>query len=528
MIGQSLFKLIPPDLHADVSQRVADGDTTPYESIGLREDGSTFTIEVRSKNVPYQGRDVRVAAIRDITERKKMEDALRKLSRAVEQSGSSILITGLDGTIEFVNPAFSQITGFTWEDAVGQNPRILKSGKTPPEVYEDLWETITRGKVWEGEFVNKKKTGEYYWEYATISPVKDADGNTTHFVAVKEDITQRKQAEAALQEAHDLLEGRVVKRTAELNETVGLLRQEVAERQKAEVEIRQRLVVDQALAAISTRMMQATDIQKAIDEALAVIGELTNPLRVYLFRFQEDNQRIKKTLEWCAVGVEPVLGEVRSFSVERVQWLVERLRHEGSFYVEDVSALPLEVQEEMAIFVKESSGPQHALPIYSGEDLVGFLVSQGSHLSAPGSEQNLEALEVVVGMLGSLWQRERVLETLEERIAARTRELSAFFDLATLASRTQSLEEILEPAITRIISACRCDIICIHQYSENGKVINLVAQYNLTGNERQSLQEVHLQDNYAHHTKALLDPLVSTNLAQENTLCWLRWPNSLG
>ena len=121
-------------------------------------------------------------------------------------------------------------------------------------------------------------------------------------------------------------------------------------------------------------------------------------------------------------------------------------------------------------------------------------------------------------MLGNAWQRERMLETLEQRIAARTRELATFFDLATLASRTQSLEDILEPAITRIVSACRCDIIFIHQYSDDGKAMRLVAQYNLPGIMRQTLQEIPLHEDYAHLAKALHDPLVTTNLAQESVL----------
>ena len=139
----------------------------------------------------------------DITQQKQSEESIRKLSRAVEQSGSSIVITTLDGTIEYVNPAFTTTTGYSASEAMGENPRILKSGEQSAELYEELWQTIAGGDVWQGELSNRKKNGELYWEHATISPVKDEDGNVTHYLAIKDDITQRKKLEADLARARD-------------------------------------------------------------------------------------------------------------------------------------------------------------------------------------------------------------------------------------------------------------------------------------------------------------------------------------
>jgi PAS domain S-box-containing protein len=134
----------------------------------------------------------------EITERKKIEENLRKLSQAVEQSPSSVMITNVGGNIEYINPKFTELTGYTPEDTLGQNPRILKSGKTPLKEYERLWKTIKSGKEWRGEFCNMKKNGVLYWEYTSISPVKDSTGNITHFVTVNEDVTNRKQMEEML------------------------------------------------------------------------------------------------------------------------------------------------------------------------------------------------------------------------------------------------------------------------------------------------------------------------------------------
>jgi PAS domain S-box-containing protein len=140
-----------------------------------------------------------IVSIIDITERRQVEQQLRKLSRAVEQSASTIVITDTVGNIEYVNPKFTEITGYTLEEALGQNPRILKSGFTSDKVYKQLWQTVASGKEWHGELLNKKKNDELYWEYVTISPILNERGEITHFVGVKEDITQRKQSEVEIQ-----------------------------------------------------------------------------------------------------------------------------------------------------------------------------------------------------------------------------------------------------------------------------------------------------------------------------------------
>lgn len=134
----------------------------------------------------------------DITERRKTELQLRQLSRAIEQSPAITVITALDGTIEYANPKFTEITGFSLDEAIGKNPRILSSGRMDKAFYQGLWSTLLQGGVWKGEFLNKKKDGELYWEDASISPLKDQNGNIIHFVKVSEDVTARKKVEAAL------------------------------------------------------------------------------------------------------------------------------------------------------------------------------------------------------------------------------------------------------------------------------------------------------------------------------------------
>jgi len=137
-------------------------------------------------------------------ESKRVEESLIKLSQAVQQSPVTIVITDTCGTIEFVNPKFCQLTGYSTEEVLGQNPKVLKSELNSPELYRDLWDTISAGQVWEGEFINKKKTGELFTEHATISPVRNRDGVITHYLAIKEDITERRQLEAQLMQSQKM------------------------------------------------------------------------------------------------------------------------------------------------------------------------------------------------------------------------------------------------------------------------------------------------------------------------------------
>ncbi len=143
----------------------------------------------------------------EIEQRKQTEMELRKLTRAVEQSPASIVITDLNGKIEYVNPRFSSVTGYSFDEAVGRTPRILKTDETPAATHRQMWDAVTAGQEWRGEFVNRKKDGSQYCELAIISPITDINGVVTHYLAVKEDITQRKQMEEQIRQLafHDSL-----------------------------------------------------------------------------------------------------------------------------------------------------------------------------------------------------------------------------------------------------------------------------------------------------------------------------------
>jgi PAS domain S-box-containing protein len=197
------FRTVHPDdlpkLRAIASGETLEGTS---ELRWIRKDGTLLWTEERRTAVRDDaGRVVAVEGItRDITDRKRVEESLKTISRAVEQAPVSVVITDTEGVIEYVNPKFTQVTGYTREQALGRKPSLLKSGLTPPETYAQLWLTILSGREWQGELVNRRRDGQLFTEWASISPVLDPSGRVTHFVAVKEDVTASRKADEALRE----------------------------------------------------------------------------------------------------------------------------------------------------------------------------------------------------------------------------------------------------------------------------------------------------------------------------------------
>lgn len=173
---------------------------------GKRKDGTEF--ELKIDITPYQLNNEKylITSLQDVTEKKKILEQVNKLSRIVDQSSSIIIITDLEGKIEYTNPKFTEVTGYFFEEVRGKKMNFLKSGYTPDHEYEELWKRILSGKEWRGEFKNRKKNGEFYWESATISPIKNDEGEITHFLAIKEDITEKKEMEFELKRALDSAE----------------------------------------------------------------------------------------------------------------------------------------------------------------------------------------------------------------------------------------------------------------------------------------------------------------------------------
>lgn len=207
LIGKNARELVPPDEREEVARRfpeLARGERDRLEGFSWTEAGQVTPVEIRASRLDYAGQPAVLLHVRDVTERIQLQERQARLATAVEQTAESVVITDTHGHIVYVNPAFERITGFRREEALGRNPRLLKSGKQDAAVYQELWATIGAGQVWQGHLINKKKDGSLYTENVTISPVRDEKGAIVNYVAVKRDVTRELQLEEQLIQAQKM------------------------------------------------------------------------------------------------------------------------------------------------------------------------------------------------------------------------------------------------------------------------------------------------------------------------------------
>jgi PAS domain S-box-containing protein len=204
----NVFDFIHPDHIESSRQRFKDvmrGISSEPAVIKLVfPDNIEISIEISTAPFLFSGQRCGVTVLQDVTQRLKEEEEQRRLATAVANTNDSIVISDRNGIIEYVNPAFTTVTGYTREEAIGQNPRILKSGHQNEKFYHRMWDTLNRGKVWEGRLVNRKKDGSTFTEMASISPIRNDSGDITHFIAVKRDISHEVQLESQLHQAQKM------------------------------------------------------------------------------------------------------------------------------------------------------------------------------------------------------------------------------------------------------------------------------------------------------------------------------------
>jgi adenylate/guanylate cyclase len=206
LIGQPVEMLVPESIRPLHPQWVKQYFQSPTDTQLLAtktviKGGKSIIADIKLSPIETNAGTQVIASVRDVTEQQKAQESIKKLSQVVEQSPVSVVITDDQGYIEYVNPAFSSVTGYAPEEVIGQKPSILKSSNTPPSVYEELWGTIVKGRHWKGHLINCRKNGEEYWESVIIAPIFDDSRNISHYVAVKEDITERMRMEEAVRES---------------------------------------------------------------------------------------------------------------------------------------------------------------------------------------------------------------------------------------------------------------------------------------------------------------------------------------
>jgi PAS domain S-box-containing protein len=204
IIGKPVIDLLAPEFREMVAAHMREKFEGSYEVKLLRKDGTKVIVECNARITRLEGRELRITALRELTERIEAQEQQARMSMAVEHSDESIMITDTTAQILYVNPAFERVTGYTRDEVVGRNSRILKSGQHDELFYRQLWENLSGGESWVGQFINKRKNGELFHEEAVISPVRDAGGKVINYVAVKRDITREREIEEQLRQSQKL------------------------------------------------------------------------------------------------------------------------------------------------------------------------------------------------------------------------------------------------------------------------------------------------------------------------------------
>jgi PAS domain S-box-containing protein len=303
-----LDSLLPDDVHKvreGFRALFAEGRPFDVECRVKRKDGEWIWVHDRAL-VTYEKNGIRYAdgLLSDITERKKAEAEHIRLVTAIEQSAEAVVITNTNGDIEYVNPAFTRITGYSREEVLGQNPRLLKSGKQDRVFYQQLWTIILRGDIWHGELINRRKDGNLYTEEMTIAPVRDALGEVTHFIATKQDVTEHKRLEQQLIQAQKM-------------EAVGRLAGGVAH------DFNNLLTIINGYAALLSEQTSTEDPRRARLKEILMAGERAASLTRQLLAFSRRQVLEPRVLDLNSViaTIEKMLRRLIGEDVELVTTL---------------------------------------------------------------------------------------------------------------------------------------------------------------------------------------------------------------
>jgi len=316
-------------------QRKKGNEILDYEISIVCKNDKIRHVKVSRKEILWNGtKHFQVINI-DITEQRNAESELRKLSKAVEQSPVAICITDPDGMIEYVNPIVIQLTGFSADELINENTRIFGSGEKPREEYTELWQIIKSGNIWSGELHNKKKNGELYWESTTISPIFDTSGQITHFLSIKEDITDRKRAEIALNKSEELLR----KFASHL--------QNVREEEKVALAREIHDDLGQTLVALKIDMgllKKDVAIFNAYIDSQNILAKFDNIVNLI--------DRTIKTARRIMNGLRPELLEMNGFITTAISYLAEfEDRHKISCkFISDISTIEMNSQQSLVFF----------------------------------------------------------------------------------------------------------------------------------------------------------------------------------
>ncbi len=333
-------------------------------------------------------------------EEKKMEGELVVIQHALNSAASAVVITDIDGNIIWVNKAFTTLTGYSFEEALGQNPRLLKSGKHPERFYKNLWDTILSGKVWKSELINKRKNGTLYHEENTITPVFDANGKISRFIAIKQDITERKKFEDSLK--------------------YHLSRQQM---------------LNNILSYYITE--NAAGLERIVNYYLAEIGTFVKAQKMCLVEYDADKPDWSNMYQWSADGdARPVLGGLNGNEIKLVKdWFL--LKVEKSVRMCSFSLDNIDDEGIKNIFVRKNIGTLICFPLFHESRRIGFSGFIFSMANYTMADDEVSLMDIFSYIFINIWLRNTSVIELEN--AKRSAEEAIRLKTAFLANMNHEI-----------------------------------------------------------------------------------------
>lgn len=384
----------------------------------------------------------RLIALHDITQRKQTEARLRQLSTTVEQSPASVVITDLDGRIQYVNPKFTEVTGYAAHELIGRYSNVLKSGETPAEEYARLWQTILTGGTWRGEFHNRKKNGELYWEAAVISPVLDAAGNISSFLAVKEDITARKQAEAVEQQR------------------------------------RQR---QQLISEISLAINLSEDVQAVMQTAVDGLTRVLRVDQVGLALFDESRQRLLVRADHPAPANQSAVGEEVPLAGNLATQQVLETRQ--PLMILDAQRDPL-MSSARELMLRQHVQSILLVPLIVRDEVIGTIGFDVLHAQRAFTPDEIDLARTVANLVAIRLEQARLFEAEREaRLLAQQHalDLSGLYAVTRATSRSLAVEDVLTQALSSALTSLQFEagLIALPGHDHTARDLQIVAERGL-------------------------------------------------
>lgn len=301
---------------------------------------------------------------------------INMLFRAVEQSSASVVITDPEGIIEYVNPKFEQVTGYSAQEVIGKNPRLLKTDYHDIEFYRELWDTIKSGNNWTGEFLNQKKNGLTFWEMATISPVFNEESQLTNLIAVKEDVTEQKR----------------IKQTLEF-----------------------RIQFDELINMISTQFINLTvnKIDEEVNNSLSKIGRFIQIDRVYLFLDDEKKEKLTMSHHWIMPEIKNTQPLPEEINPDQIPWVLSDLETEDMLFLPNLYVIPAIAGSDKEFLERASVKSLLILPLIYEQKMMGILWLDTVNSEKFWDFETIKLLKILVEIIVNALQRKISAEKIE-------------------------------------------------------------------------------------------------------------------